>query len=366
MDTWQVGILFSQTGYSRHYGASQLRGTLLALQHINDAGGVLGRPIHPIIYDPKSDAQLYSELANKLLMDNGTNMIFGCTASFSRKAVLPWLEMRNALLWYPTCYEGFEYSPNIIYSGASPNQLHLDLIEFLLSRFGKRYYCIGSNYIFPRESNRTIRDLLGERGGEVVAERYVPLDAEKESFRFVISDIKRHNPDVIFSTIVGPSTRFLYDSYQDAGFDPERMPIASLTTNEFDLTTMVAEPLPGHVIAAPYFDAIESEANERFLRSFKARFGQEVPADACAEAAYFQVLLFAAALEKAEEMDAQLIRSAVFEVEVDAPQGRVRIDADNNHAYLWPRIALTAPGRKLQIVKSAAVPVKPDPYLIDL
>jgi branched-chain amino acid transport system substrate-binding protein len=362
---WQVGVLFSQSGFSGPYGVSQLRGTLLAIEEINQAGGILGRQLAPIIYDPKSDPRLYSDLANKLLMDDGVSIIFGCTASFSRKVVLPWLEKRNALLWYPTGYEGFDYSPNIIYTGPAPNQLHVDLVEYLFQNYGKKYYCIGSDYVFPRESNRILRELVRERGGEVVAERYIDLSASKDALRFIVSDIKRYDPDIIFSTIVGTATSFLYDAYAQGGLDPERVPIASLTTNEANLMMMKQEPLPGHVTASPYFETIESQVNKVFVERFKRRYGEHVPADTCVEAAYFQVMLFAMALERAEQMDTQLIRRAVLGIEVQAPQGPVMIDADNNHTYLWPRIAVTSRDRKFRVVKSSMLPMKPDPYLSD-
>jgi branched-chain amino acid transport system substrate-binding protein len=362
---WQVGVLFSQSGVSAPYGISQLRGTLLAIVEINEAGGILGQQLTPIIYDPKSDPNLYSALANRLLMDDGVNIIFGCTASFSRKIVLPWLEKRDALLWYPTSYEGFDYSPNIIYTGAAPNQLHVDLVDYLFKIRRKRYYYIGSEYIFPRESSRIFRELVYERGGEVVAEQYVDLNAPKDLFPYIISDIKRHKPDIIFSAIVGPATPFLYDAYWQAGLDPERIPIASLTTNESDLMMMEQEPLPGHVTASPYFGTIDSPENQAFVERFKQRYHADVPVDACAETAYFQVLLFARALERAERMDAELIRKAVLGIEVQAPQGPVTIDPDNNHTYLWPRIGVVSEGRRFRVVQSSQLPVKPDPYLAD-
>ena len=151
-EPWRVGVLFSRTGVTAVIEETQLRGTLLAIEEINAAGGINGRELAPIIYDPGSDEGNFARLADHLLTDDGVTMIFGCYTSSSRKAVLPIVERRNGLLWYPTLYEGFEYSPNIIYTGAAPNQNSVELADFLVERYGPRFYLIGSDYIYPRES----------------------------------------------------------------------------------------------------------------------------------------------------------------------------------------------------------------------
>jgi Periplasmic binding protein domain len=123
-EPWRIGVLFSRTGVTAVIEQSQLQGTLLALEEVNSAGGINGRELVPVIYDPGSDPAKFARYAHKLLTEDRVTMIFGCYTSTSRKAVLPLVERWNGLLWYPTLYEGFEYSPNIIYtrSRAQPEQ----------------------------------------------------------------------------------------------------------------------------------------------------------------------------------------------------------------------------------------------------
>ena len=131
-EPWHVGVLFSQTGFMALIEETQFRGTMIAIDEINDRGGVNGREIVPVIYDPASDNSQFRHQARKMLAEDGLTTIFGCYTSSSRKAVLPVVERLNGLLWYPTIYEGFEYSPNIIYTGAAPNQNSLALCELIL------------------------------------------------------------------------------------------------------------------------------------------------------------------------------------------------------------------------------------------
>ena len=151
---------------------------------------------------------------------SGVRTIFGCYTSSSRKAVLPIVERLNGLLWYPTLYEGFEFSPNIVYTGAAPNQNSLSLFNYLSTSYGKRIYFVGSDYVYPRESNRIMRHLVEQSGGEVVGEMYVSLNARREEFFPILRDIKNVAPDVIFSTVVGTPTVYLYQTYADFGFKP--------------------------------------------------------------------------------------------------------------------------------------------------
>ena len=149
--TWRVGVLFSETGVTAAIQRTQRAATLLAVQQINAAGGVLGKPIEPVAYDPNSTPQRYRELAVKLCDEDNVRVIFGCHMSSTRKAALPIIEARGALLFYPTLYEGFEYSRHCIYTGASPNQNSVQLVDYLTTNYGRRVFLVGSNYVYPYE-----------------------------------------------------------------------------------------------------------------------------------------------------------------------------------------------------------------------
>lgn len=362
--TWKMGVLFSQTGVTAAIETTQLNATLLAVDEINQAGGVLGRPIEAIAYDPASSPKQYRALAERLLLTDRVRLIFGCYMSSTRKAVLPVVEANRGLLFYPTVYEGFEYSPNCIYTGAAPNQNSMQLAKFLFEHYGNRFLLVGSNYVYPYESNRIMTDLVTQSRGTVIDEIYVPLTARGEDFDKAIRVIDRARPDVVFSTVVGASTALFYEAYRKAGFDPATMPIASLTTSEAEVAGMSAEAAEGHITAAPFFEVLGTPAARRFVSAFKLRFGAEAPVTAAAEAAYFQVHLAAGALARAATDDPQRIVAELRDAEFDAPQGRVRIDPANNHAFLWPRVARLDARRRFQIVWNPGVRVKPDPYCV--
>jgi branched-chain amino acid transport system substrate-binding protein len=361
--TWRVGLLFSQTGATAAVERSALHASLLAIEEINAAGGVLDAPIEPIVTDPKSIPAQYRIEAERLLSGEHIRLLFGCYTSSSRKVTIPVVEALRGVLFYPTLYEGFEYSENCIYTGACPNQNSIQLARYLLQMLGKRILMVGSNYVYPYESNRIMTDLVVQGGGQVLDEIYVPLNAEPRDFAKAIRQIDKLKPDVVFSTVVGRATAHFYESYHDA-FGPTRAPIVSLTTSEAEVTEMRAEAAEGHITSAPFFETLRTPAARQFVSAYKTRFGPDAPVSACAEAAYFQMQMAARALRRTGTDDPELLLRELRETEFDAPEGRVRIDAQNNHAFLWPRIARLDAQKKFQIVWNPGVRVKPDPYCV--
>lgn len=281
-DPIKVGVLFSREGATSRVERSMLLGTIFAIREINDAGGLDGRELVPIHFDPQSTPQRYAELAARLIGVEQVNVIFGCYMSSSRKAVLPVVERHQRLLFYPTLYEGFEFSPNVIYTGGTPNQHNLPLAHYMMANFGPRAYLVGSDYIFPYESNRTMSDLIHQRkGGRKLGEKYVSLDAQEKDFAAIARDIRDKRPDFVFSTVVGRTTRMFYQAYADAGLDPATMPIASLTTTEAEVQEMGSRLAAGHYTVAPYFKSLGSARNQSTIARFAQLFGDRTEPNQC-------------------------------------------------------------------------------------
>ena len=359
---WRIGILFSRSGATGVTESEHFFGTALAIEEINAAGGVLDRPLVPTAYDPKGDSDEYRRLASKLLVEDEINVIFGCSRSSSRKAVLPVIERNNALLWYCSFYEGFEYSPNVIYTGAVPNQNSVQLAAYLLQNRGKRLFLVGADYIYPRESNRIMRDVVEQYGGEILDELYLPLEAGREDLLEVIRAIREAQPDVVFSTLVGQSARLFYQLYRENGIDPKVIPIASLSMAEEEIRLIGPALCEGHITSATYFSSLKNESNARFRELWAKRFGDR-PTSTWSEMAYSQVHLFARALQRAGSLDRRKLVEAARAVQFDSPEGMISVDPENNHCALTPRIGVCKSDGEFDVVWESAAPVKPEPYL---
>ena len=358
-----VGVLFSQTGATSVIEKTQLHASLLAIEEANTLLSSYGLEIVPFQMDPQSDPYLFSSMSEKLITDQGVSVIFGCYTSISRKSVVPVIEKYNKLLFYPTLYEGFEFSPNVIYTGACPNQNIIFLAEFMFSKFGKNCYLVGSDYVYPYESNRIMKDMVNGFGGKIMGEHYLSMDASHAEFRPVVDDIAACKPDFIFSTVVGSSTAALYETYAQADLHPLKLPIASLTTSEAELASMQPFARAGHFTAAPFFASLLKHSPMPSWQQL-ATHTSGVPINQCWESAYFQVMLFAKALIEADDVKTDSLLKVLRGMEVEAPQGRVRIDPDNNHCWVYSRIGRSREDGDFEIVKESKRTVRPDPYLM--
>jgi branched-chain amino acid transport system substrate-binding protein len=281
--------------------------------------------------------------------------------------VLPFFEKHDGLLWYPSHYEGFESSEHVVYTGAAPNQHIVPLAEWLLTHCGERPFFIGSNYIWAWENNKIMREAVLASGGEVLAERYLPVG--ETDFSGLIEQILMQRPSFVFNTLIGESAyaffRRLRAAATAAGVDqPNEMPIASCSLAEPELVEIGGKAAAGHISSSVYFESVPGARNQGFVERYRARFPKSGPSCADVEASYVAVLLLARAIRAARTADMAAVRAAVADLAIDAPQGRVFVDPDNRHCYLTPRIGISNREFGFDLIYQAPGPIKPDPYLV--
>jgi len=360
-DTIKVGILHSLSGTMAISEVSLKDAEMMAIEEINAAGGVLGKKIEPIIEDGASDWPTFAEKAKKLLQNDKVATIFGCWTSASRKAVLPVVEANNGLLWYPVQYEGLEASPNIFYTGAAPNQQIVPAVEWLLKNKGKRFFLLGSDYVFPRTANKIIKAQLKAMGGEVIGEEYTPLG--HTDYSTVINKIKSAKPDVVFNTLNGDSNVAFFKQLADAGITANDIITLSVSVAEEEIRGIGAANMKGHLVCWNYYQTTDTPENKTFVEKYKAKYGKDRVTDDPIEAAYFQVYLWAEAVKKANSTDVDKVKEAAKGLEFKAPEGLIRIEGENQHVWKTVRIGEVMENGLIKEIWSTGQPVKPDPYL---
>ena len=338
--------------------------TLLAIEEVNVAGGVLGRPIKPVVVDGKSDPEEFARLAEKLLTEDGAVAVFGCWTSASRKAVRPVFERRQGLLFYPVQYEGLEQSPRIIYLGPAPNQQLLPAVDFLAGALGKKkLFLVGSDYVFPRTAHEIIRDRVRELpGASVVGESYVPLGSSDVGA--AIEGIKAAGPDAIVNTLNGGTNVHFFRALRAAGVTADRVPTLSVSITESEIEGLNPAALAGDYLAAAYFQTVDRAEGREFVGKFRTRFGAaRVVSDPMA-AAYSGVHLWARAVSAAGTPDPTPVLGALRGRQFDGPRARVTIDADTQHAWLPVRVGRIRADGQVSLVPGAGseVPIKPVPF----
>lgn len=359
----RIGILHSRTGAMAVYEQPLIDAALLAIHEINQGGGVLGWPLEAVLADGGSKTEQFVSGARRLLEQERINTVFGGYTSDTRKAIIPLFEAHDALLWYPLPYEGVEANRNVFYTGACPNQQVEPAIAWLLSQGRKRFYLIGSDYIFPQLTHKIVRAQLAQLGGLVVGESHVSLGCQ--DFSRPLAEIQQLQPDAVFNTLDEDSQAAFYHQYQAAGIPANRSPIMSLCLSELDLERL-GESALGHYASWGYFQSLDSREN----RSFQARFhnycGSNRGISDPVVTAYSQVYLWKQALESAESFKIDDIRVAAYGETFMSPAGPLTLDI-NHHTHRPCSIGqVTRPASgslQFSICHTSAGPIRPLPWL---
>jgi len=362
-DKVTVGILHSVTGTMSISETGSVQAEKLAIKQINEMGGVLGRKIEFIQEDGASDWPTFAEKSRKLLVNDKVAAVFGCWTSASRKAVLPVFEQYNGMLYYPTFYEGLEESPNVIYTGQEATQQIIAGIDWVVKEKGaKKFFLLGSDYIWPRTSNKIARKHIEKLGLTVVGEEYYPLGHTQ--FNSVINKIKLKKPDVIYAIVVGGSNVAFYKQLKAAGIDmtKEKPVLLTISVTEDEIRGIGGENIVGAYAAMKYFQSLENDNNKAFVKAFKDMWGQDIVIGDVTQAAYLGPWLWKAAVEKAGSFDIDKIKAASPGIELTtAPEGYVRIH-ENHHLWSKTRVGLAEKDGQYKLVYETKELMEPDPF----
>ena len=360
-DTVTVGQLHSATGTMAISETGSIEAEQLAIEQINAMGGVLGRKIKIIVEDGASDWPTFAEKAKKLLVNDKVAAVMGCWTSASRKAVLPVFEKENGMLYYPTFYEGLEQSKNVIYTGQEATQQILAGLDWMAKqKKAKTFYLIGSDYIWPRTSNKIARKHIENvLKGTVVGEEYYALGHTQ--FGSLINKIKLKKPDVIYAIIVGGSNVSFYKQLKAAGITGDKWTLLTISVTEDEALGIGGENLVGFYSAMKYFQSLQNDNNAKFVEAFKKKYGPKSVIGDVTQAAYLGPWLWKLAVEKAGSFDVDKVAAASPGIEfTSAPEGYVKIH-ENHHLWSKLRIGQWGTDGQAKVLYESGL-IEPNPF----
>ncbi|MET0294348.1 MAG: urea ABC transporter substrate-binding protein [Phenylobacterium sp.] len=359
-DTVSVGVLQSLTGTMAISEITVKNAEMLAIEEINAAGGVMGKKINALVEDGASDPSTFAQKASKLIESDGVSTVFGGWTSASRKAMLPVFEKEKGLLWYPVQFEGNECSPNIMYSGAQPNQQILPAYEWAKGKGYKTYFLVGSDYVFPRTANLIVKKHIEADGLKALGEEYQPLGGT--DFSGVIAKIRSAKPDVIFSTLNGDSNVAFFKQMAAAGMTPDKVPVMSFSIGEQEAMSMGPTLVAGGYAAWNYFQSLSSPENTKFIEAYKAKYGADAVVTDPMIHGYLDVYIWKAAVEKAGSFDPKAVRDAAVSIDaIPTPLGPAKF-APNNSLIQTAYVGQSDATGQFKVLWTSTGAIQPDPY----
>ncbi|HEI6960386.1 TPA: urea ABC transporter substrate-binding protein [Yersinia enterocolitica] len=375
-DTIKVGILHSLSGTMAISETPLKDMALMSIDDINAHGGVLGKQLEPVIVDPASNWPLFAEKARQLLTQDKVAVVFGAWTSVSRKSVLPVFEELNGLLFYPVQYEGEEMSPNVFYTGAAPNQQAIPAVEYLLSEDGgaaKRFILLGTDYVYPRTTNKILRAFLHSKGiqDKDIEEVYTPFGYS--DYQTIVSNIKKFSADdktAVISTINGDSNVPFYKELANQGIKATDVPVIAFSVGEEELRGIDTKPLVGNLAAWNYFQSVDNPTNKKFVEQWKAYAkAHKLPnADTAVtndpmEATWVGMHMWAQAVEKAKSTDVDKVRAAMAGQTYPAPSGfTLTMDKTNHHLHKPVMIGEIEADGQFNVVWQTDAPIRAQPW----
>ena len=346
-DTIKVGILHSLSGTMAISETSLKDVALMTIEEINASGGVLGKKLEPVVVDPASNWPLFAEKARELIQKDKVAAVFGCWTSVSRKSVLPVFEQLNGLLFYPVQYEGEELSQNVFYTGAAPNQQAIPAVEYLMSEDGggaKRFFLLGTDYVYPRTTNKILRAFLKSKGvaEKDIEEVYTPFG--HTDYQTIVANVKKFatgGKTAVISTINGDSNVPFYKELGNQGIKATDIPVVAFSVGEEELRGIDTKPLAGQLAAWNYFMSVKNPENSAFIKKWKAHVkkhnlpgGDTRVTNDPMEATYVGMHMWAQAVKKAGTTEVNAVRKAMSGQTFKAPSGyMLKMDETNHHLH---------------------------------
>ncbi len=374
--TVKVGVLHSLSGTMAISETSLKDVALMTFDEINASGGVMGMKIEPVVVDPASNWPLFAEKARQLVSQDKVAAVFGCWTSVSRKSVLPVFEELNGLLFYPVQYEGEELSKNVFYTGAAPNQQAIPAVEYLMSKEGggaKRFFLLGTDYVYPRTTNKILRAFLKSKGVDEkdIEEVYTPFG--HTDYQTIVGNIKKFSAGgktAVISTINGDSNVPFYKELGNQGLKATDVPVVAFSVGEEELRGVDTKPLVGHLAAWNYFMSLKNPANDEFKKKWaeyakaKKLPGADRPiTNDPMEATYIGIHMWKQAVEKAKSFDTDKVVAAMAGQEFNAPSGyKVKMDEKNHHLWKPVFIGEVKGDGQFNVVWKTPGPIRAQPW----
>ncbi|MDO9709908.1 urea ABC transporter substrate-binding protein [Paracraurococcus lichenis] len=346
----KVGLLEDISGDLAVYGRPKLNGSILAMEEINKAGGIMGRPIELIHLDPQGDNARYQEFARRLVQRDKVEVLIGGITSASREAIRPILKRAGIFYYYTNQYEGGVCDRNMVSTGAVPEQQFSTLIPFMAEKFGKRVYTIAADYNFGQLSAEWTRTLMKEQGGQVIGEEFIPLGVSQ--FAQTIQNIQRAKPDWLMCLNVGAAQDSFFEQAAAARLDVPMGSSIKIMLG-FEHKRFAPPALNGMHAVANWFEEIDTPEANAFKARWRARWPEETYINDMGYNAYVTLFLLKVMAEKANSFKAADLHkvAAGGGIAVDAPEGRITLDPQSQHMSHRMRMISVDKDHKVTILK---------------
>jgi urea transport system substrate-binding protein len=315
----KIGVLVPDSGPGGLFGPSTRNSAALAAKQINASGGINGEQIELLFADVGVPPAEAAQAALRLWKGQGAEAFVGMHDSAVREALIGRFNGQVPYVYTPV-YEGNSCADGLYITGETPSQQLEPVIPFLAEKEGvSKWYLIGHDYNWPRDTNALAKGYIDDAGGEVVGEEYVPLTVSE--FDSSLQRIKESGADAVLITLVGGGSVGFNISFAGFGLDEQAIRLGTLI-EENTLAGIGADNANRLYSSSGYFSSIESDAAASFAADYYTAFGSDAPAlNGLGQSAYEGLILLAALANKAGSLDVAAMDAAAEGTTWSTPRG---------------------------------------------
>lgn len=348
-----VGSLLDTTGPLDIYGKEMTNATNMAIDDINENGGVLGEKLKLVAFDTQSDDTKYTQYANQLALKEHPAVVMGGITSASREAIRPIFDRNKLLYFYNEQYEGGVCDINTFNTGVVPSQQLKALIPWAIENIGPKLYVVAAEYNYGEISAEWVKKYAEENGGTVVGTEFVPL--ESSDFSSVISHLQTTKPDVVVSLLVGGEHIPFYRTFNSTGLNSEMKIVSPTFGLGNEQVVLPPNESKDITVAYPYIESLDNPANKKFVQEYKKRFGANAYVTDSAVTVWNGWHLWAEAVEKAGTTDREAVIEALQSgISFDSPSGKVTMEPGSHHMTQDISIAETNDEHGFSVISTKA------------
>lgn len=337
-DVIKMGVLEDRSGDFALTGIQKYHAQRLAVEEINEDGGILGQEIEMIDPDPQSDVDRYRDLSRRLINEDQVDVLFAGFASSTREAVRPIANQNQQLYIYTNQYEGGVCDSYTFCTGAVPEQQISPVLPALVDEFGPDIYTIAADYNFGQITASWYRTVADEIGANIIGEEFIPLDVGE--FGSTINNIQEADPDILVTLLVGATQSSFYDQKRAAGLEVPMSTTVNMAQG-YEHRRFDPPSLADMYVGVNYMEEIDTERNSSFVDRYYDRWGDEAAyLGQMAQNSYFSTHLYKEAVEQAGTTDQdEVIEALESGISIEAPEGDITMDPGSHHMSHIIRVA---------------------------
>ena len=349
----KIGAVLPFSGGVELYGRQAKLGLDFAAKEINARGGILGRLIEVVYEDDRTDPAAAVEATHKLIERDGVLAVVGPITSRNLDAIAPAIESMKTPLLYATNYEGGKCSRYIFSFGTVPNQELAPLLPYMTRSFGKTYFMLGADRLWPHQMFEAAEPIIKKLGGRVVGKEFTT--GKETDFAPMVARIAATKARVLLFALKGDGLNFIPQA--DALGLLKNTTVAFLGLSETDLEIFGGKGQNMFVVV-PFVATSSMPLVKAFVASIKADAGADATVSNYVMTHYNALIALQAAIEKAGKVEKESIIDALEGLVIKSPTGPVTI-GKNHHVTMNMFVAKTM-GRDLVTVRALGE-IKPDP-----